>query len=212
MKAYIKSRPDNGLAEDQHRQHRLPPGDRESEPVPRPAGGPWRIDVKPRPEHFDKRITVATPLQKAGRISLDGQDEGRQHLVHRPLARRHGDRPQAAGGQKLLLRRRRRRGAPVAKAEVEFFGWQQQWQRPNHIEVFTKQFAEYTDADGQLVMDPQRQPPEYQWLLIARTKAGRFAYLGFSGVWYRKLVRRRIQPSRRSSRSPIGRSIGPSRR
>ena len=47
-------------------------------------------------------------------------------------------------------------GTPVAKAEVEFFGWRQEWRQPNHFEVFTKQFAEYTDADGQLLMDPKR--------------------------------------------------------
>ena len=26
----------------------------------------WDLDLKPRPDHWDKRVTVATPLQKAG--------------------------------------------------------------------------------------------------------------------------------------------------
>ena len=73
---------------------------------------------------------------------------------------------------------------PVPKAEVEFFGWRQEFRQPNQYEIFTKQFAEYADADGQLLMDPASQPPQdFQWLVIARTKEGRFAYLGFSYAW-----------------------------
>jgi len=30
----------------------------------------WDLDLHPRPDHFDKRITVATPLQKAGAYLL----------------------------------------------------------------------------------------------------------------------------------------------
>ena len=30
----------------------------------------WRMEIKPRPQHFDKRVTVATPLQKAGAYLL----------------------------------------------------------------------------------------------------------------------------------------------
>ncbi len=76
-------------------------------------------------------------------------------------------------------------GKPIAKANVEFFGWQQLYHNnpPGH-DVNTKQFAEFTDADGQIITDPQRQPPTYQWLIVATTGEGRFAYLGFTGVWY----------------------------
>ena len=76
-------------------------------------------------------------------------------------------------------------GKPVAKANVEFFGWRQIYHnKPSRHEVVTKQFAEFTDADGQVIPDPGQQPREMQWLIIARTKEGRFAYLGFTGVWY----------------------------
>ena len=76
-------------------------------------------------------------------------------------------------------------GAPVAKANVEFFGWRQvSHNSPQRFEVLTKQFAEYSDAQGQVIPEPQEQPQEYQWLITARTQEGRFAYLGFTGVWY----------------------------
>ena len=79
-------------------------------------------------------------------------------------------------------------GTPVAKANVEFFGYKQTWHdKPPRNETITKQFAEFTDADGQLFMDQKTQPQDYQWIVTARTDqkaGGRFAYLGFTGVWY----------------------------
>jgi len=77
-------------------------------------------------------------------------------------------------------------GHPIAKANVEFFGWRQQQQQPGsrQFQLLLQQFAQYTDADGQVMLDPSQQPRDYQWLVIARTKEGRLAYLGFDHVWY----------------------------
>ncbi len=50
--------------------------------------------------------------------------------------------------------------------------------------LLTRDFAELTDADGQVIPDPQQQAQGFQWLITARTPEGRFAYLGFTGVWY----------------------------
>ncbi len=76
VKAYLKSKPQPArLAEAQHRQHRLPAGrsrTRSSTSAARwPAG---RLTLEPRENHFDKRVTVTTPLQKAGAYLLDRQD------------------------------------------------------------------------------------------------------------------------------------------
>ena len=48
----------------------------------------------------------------------------------------------------------------------------------------TQDFAEFTDADGQLILKPERQPQDHTWLITATTPEGRLAYLGFTGVWY----------------------------
>ena len=145
----------------------------------------WKLPLKPRPAHFDQRITVATPLQKAGAYLLTAKmNRGNTSsiviwlndtaIVRKPMQ-----------GKNYYYIADAAAGTPVAKAEVEFFGWQQQWRQPNHIDIETKQFAEYADADGQVLTDPQRQPTyPWQWLVIARTKEGRFGYLGFNGVWY----------------------------
>ena len=68
----------------------------------------WKLDLEPRDKHFDKRITVTTPLQKAGAYLVTANVADGNTSQDRPLARRHGDRPQADAGQVVLLRRRRR--------------------------------------------------------------------------------------------------------
>ena len=67
-------------------------------------------------------------------------------------------------------------GKPVAKANVEFFGWQQSYHdKPPRHEVVTKQFAEFTDADGQVIRRPRAASRRtIQWLITAtdRRRAG----------------------------------------
>src|SRR5262249_2016742 len=77
-------------------------------------------------------------------------------------------------------------GLPVVKANVEYFGWKQVQVVPNRndYKVVTTNFAQFSDKDGQIIVDKQKLAQEYQWLVVARTDAGRLAFLGFSGVWY----------------------------
>ena len=53
-----------------------------------------------------------------------------------------------------------------------------------HNETETRDFAEFTDADGQLILKPGQIDNNWQWLITATTPKGRFAYLGFTGVWF----------------------------
>ncbi|MBN2579397.1 MAG: alpha-2-macroglobulin [Pirellulales bacterium] len=145
----------------------------------------WELKLDPPKEHFDKRITVHTPLSKPGAYLVSAKMTGGNEnfivlwiddtaIVRKPL-----------NGKNYYYVADAVSGAPVARANVEFFGWRQQYfNKPPRHEVLTKQFAEYTDADGQVFLDPKRQPQEYQWLTVARTDQGRFAFLGFSHVWY----------------------------
>ena len=148
----------------------------------------WRMEIQPRPLHFDKRLTVATPLQKAGAYLLKAEMVGGNTsyiiiwlndtaIVTKPLDQKAWYFVADAVT-----------GAPVPKANVEFFGWQQQWNN-GRTEIHIKGFAEFTDAEGQLVTDQNEQPNDYQWLIIATTPPdasgkGRLAYRGFTNVWY----------------------------
>ncbi len=144
----------------------------------------WKMEVKPQPGHFDRRVTVTTPLQKPGAYLLQAEMRGGNKcfiilwvadtaIVKKPL-----------DGKTFYYVADAVSGKPVAKANVEMFGWQQKRLGPRRYTVQTRQFAEFTDGDGQLMLGPDRQPNDYQWLVIATTGEGRFAYLGFTGAWY----------------------------
>ena len=79
-------------------------------------------------------------------------------------------------------------GAPIAKANVEFFGYRQR-----HIDG-----NNYTDRHQELRRTDRRERPgvaaaarrqegrqrrEFQWIATATTPDGRLAYLGFHNVW-----------------------------
>ena len=144
----------------------------------------WDLELQPRPNHFDRRITVTTPLQKAGAYLLTARmEDGNTSLivvwladtviVKKPLDKRH-----------FYFVADAVTGAPIAKANLEFFGWRQEHIKDNNYRVTSKDFAEFTDADGQLILTQDRQPREYQYLITATTAEGRLAYLGFTNVWY----------------------------
>ena len=161
----------------------------------------WDLDLKPRPNHWDRRITVATPLQKPGAYLLTAKMEGGNTcrivvwvadtvIVKKPLDKKaYYFVADAVTGQ------------PIAKANLEFFGYKQEHVKDNTYRVDTKDFAEFTDADGQCTTNSSQQEAAkpaagyiqlpnvtveegYQWVIIATTPQGRLAYLGFTGVWH----------------------------
>ncbi len=144
----------------------------------------WDLELKPRPKHFDRRVTVATPLQKPGAYLLVGKmkDGNTSRVIlwldDTAILKKQLDQKAWYFVADALT------GAPVAKANVEFFGYRQRWLRDRQHQMDIEQFAEFTDADGQVILGPQRMPADHNWIITATTDAGRFAYLGFSGVWY----------------------------
>jgi uncharacterized protein YfaS (alpha-2-macroglobulin family) len=144
----------------------------------------WDLELEPRAAHVDRRITVSTPLQKAGAYLLtakmaDGNVSkivlwvADTAIVKKPLK-------EAA----FYYVADAVTGKPIEKANVEFFGYQQKHIRNNQFQINTLNFAEFTDADGQVITTAKNQPSDYQWIVIARTDKGRLAYMGFTNVWY----------------------------
>jgi alpha-2-macroglobulin len=148
----------------------------------------WELELEPREKHFDRRITVTTPLQKAGAYLLTAKVEGGNTskivvwlsdtaIVRKPMP----DKSFYFVADALT-------GAPIAKANVEFFAYRQRHIDGNNYQVDTKQFAELTNANGQALLplpndenDPSQR--EFQWIATATTPDGRLAYLGFHNVW-----------------------------
>ncbi len=83
----------------------------------------WELDLEPLPRHFDKQVTVTTPLQKAGEYLLTARmDDGNTCyivvwlddtvIVKKPMAEKA-----------YYFVADSRTGEPVAQANVELFGW-----------------------------------------------------------------------------------------
>ena len=146
----------------------------------------WDLELEPRPTHFDKRITVTTPLQKSGAYLLKSQmADGNTNFVIIWVADTAIVK-KTMPNETYYFVADAISGSPLAKVNLEFFGWQQKHLGGNNFQVDTKDFAEFSDADGQVLTKSDQETQGYQWLVIARGDEGRFAYLGFTNVWYNR--------------------------
>ncbi len=185
VKAYLKTRPQNlnwQQANISNLGYRLVTENQQQYLGPKIAS--WSLDLKPPPDHFSSQLTVATPLQKAGAYLIaakmaDGNTSSivawlaDTAIVRKPL-----------NGRQLYLTADAVTGNPIGKMNLEFFGYRQRWDGKGKYDFDTANFAEFTDADGQAMLDAKRLSPEFNWVTIARNGEGRLAYMGFSNVWY----------------------------
>ena len=149
----------------------------------------WDQELKPRKSHFDKRITIKTPLDEPGAYLLTAKMKGGNtcHIViwvdDTVIVRKPLD-----GGAYFYVADAVT-GKPVPGAKVRFFGYRQEWIGHNkhdgrQYKVYTKRFSRKTDDQGQIVVKPKKFDDRYQWLITARTGGGRFAFMGYAYAWY----------------------------
>jgi hypothetical protein len=144
----------------------------------------WHLDLEPRPDHLDHQIEVVLPLKRAGAYlvtaKLEGGNTSRIVLWLADMALVY--KPMRAGG--LYFVADAVTGRPIAGANIEFFGYHvdEAGRRGDHPRIWTTNFAEVTDADGQATPDKGQLKAGYEWIAIARS-GDRLAFLGFEGVW-----------------------------
>ncbi len=157
----------------------------------------WTVDLQPGTQHFDRRTTVASPLQKAGAYLVTSNIEGGNTasivlwVADTAIVKKH------LGDAALYYVADAVTGRPIENANVEFFAYKFERPTPEQMRVDVKQFAEFTNADGQVVVGPvdgNADQQRYQWLTTATTENGRLAYLGFHRVWRNQ--QNDIQPDR----------------
>ena len=143
----------------------------------------WDLELKPRESHFDRRVTVETPLQKAGAYLLTAtMANGNTSKIviwvaDTVIVKKQLDK------QAYYFTADAMTGQPVAGANFEFFGYRMRWDN-NMQNIDVQEFTQQADADGQVMPEPAKLSQEYQWIATARTADGRFASVGFSNVWY----------------------------
>lgn len=146
----------------------------------------WEQKLDPPAEHFDATKSVKTPLDKAGAWFVSGKmADGNEARMVIWIADTAITRKRIEAGT-LNFVCDAVSGAPIANAELEFFGWKQQRvDRTQQYQIQTSRFADRTDKDGMCVpTQAQAQNNRgYRWLTIARTPDGRLAYDGFNSVW-----------------------------
>ncbi len=155
-----------------------------------PACAKWSLNLKPRKNHFDKRITITTPLMKPGAYFIKAYMKNGNIsriiiwindtvIVKKPLNKKA-----------LYFVADAVSGRPVTHANLEFFGYNRT--RIGKIHAFRTKisnFAEYTDENGQVILSEKGSGPnslstDLRWLVIATTKEGRLAFMGFKNIWY----------------------------
>jgi len=89
----------------------------------------WKLDLTPREKHFDKRVTVTTPLQKPGAYLVTAKmaDGNTSHVILWLSDTAIAKKP--LEGKTLYFVADAVTGRPIAKANVEFFGWRQERRR-----------------------------------------------------------------------------------
>ena len=172
VKAYLEIRPQAArLAAARPRQHRLPARRPEPDSSTSAARSPrWGLDLKPLPGHFDDRVTVATPLQKAGAYLVTAKlADGNTSRIVVWVADTVILKKPMADSAYLLRRRRRHRPARPARRTSSSSATGCEHVKDNEFRVETRNFAEFTDADGQVI--PGKQ--ETQRLPVGRHRPDR---------------------------------------
>jgi uncharacterized protein YfaS (alpha-2-macroglobulin family) len=147
----------------------------------------WALDLKPRENHFDRRVTASVPLTKPGAYWLTARmDNGNTShiilwlqdsiLVQKPM-----------GKSVMLFLADAETGAPIEGAAIDCFGYRNEWKeeaggRSGRNIVITDSLSAKTDDSG-IVVTPAK---EFNWLYTATTPDGRFAFLGFSQFWWQE--------------------------
>ena len=143
----------------------------------------WGLELEPRDRHFDKRVTVTTPLQKPGAYLLTAKMENGNTSKIIIWVSDTAIVQKQLHGKAYYFVADANSGKPVSKANLEFFGYKMIYRGDRRPQIVTTNFAETADDDGQITPDPRDQKVDFQWLITARTEQGRFAYLGFQRVW-----------------------------
>ncbi|MEO8268960.1 MAG: MG2 domain-containing protein, partial [Aureliella sp.] len=149
----------------------------------------WNQPLEPRPNHWDRRVQVDTPLSRAGLYLIEGAvgNEAQPNaqkvrilvsiedtaLVQKPLRDNHW----------LLCASDSESGQPIVGANIEMFGfgWEQmQSGNGDHPKMITENFAARTDSDGVAEVTAKQ---DLQWFSVVRTEQGRLALLGFQQFW-----------------------------
>ena len=141
----------------------------------------WQQTLEPRENHWDRRIQIKTPLDKAGLYVVDASVNKGAHkarclmwIQDSVITRKPGD------GKQMYFVNDALTGKPVAGANLEFFGFGHEPGKDGQYLMAVNSFAAKSDALGMATANLKNN---YQWITIARTSTGRLALIGMEHIW-----------------------------
>jgi uncharacterized protein YfaS (alpha-2-macroglobulin family) len=148
------------------------------------AAASWEAKLTPRDKHLDTRADLEVPLDQDGAWWISGKMDGGNEfhtlvwIVDSVLVQND------VAGKKQWWVADAAGGAPVAGADIEFFGYRAiHLERKNplerRMEIRTKEFNRTTDDDGKTLLKPGDYENDFQWLAIARKQGRTAAFFGF---------------------------------
>lgn len=160
----------------------------------------WSLALEPSEKHWDKRVEVPVPLEKAGAYLVEAEIDGGHRcsvlvwindmtILRRPLE-----------DGLFYYVADKTNGKPVGWAKFTFVGYRlalvNQTEEPEldvhgeeipealrrQYHVLSKEIVKWADAKGQLTLDDSVLLPDYRWFLLTTAPDDRVAVLGFSDL------------------------------
>lgn len=149
----------------------------------------WDETLEPLADHFDRRIEIKTPVTQAGAylVTATLKDGNVSRIIiwlnDTVLVQKNLD------NKTFYFVADAKTGKPITDMNLDFFGYKRDYlDLPKPLDKLrykttVNQFEKKTDNQGFLILDAKAQSSNFSWLLTATNAQGRFAYLGFHGVW-----------------------------
>lgn len=151
----------------------------------------WDLNLEPLKGHFDKEITVKTPCKEPGAYLIVATlPEGNVSriivwITDTVILRKQLD------GKVLFYVADALTGQPVANADLNIFGYEQKYVGKKLTNAFLRKYDiktinknVETGKDGISILTGEDMNRDYNWLVTATSKEGRFAFLGFQRIWF----------------------------
>jgi uncharacterized protein YfaS (alpha-2-macroglobulin family) len=154
----------------------------------------WSQELKPKADHFDKKVDIDLPFKQAGAYLVTATIAGGNKsevvlwiadsaIIKKPLSA-------DLKSKQLFYLGDASNGAPIAQADVEFFGYKNVPIEDRTLvnkfsggvsNIITTEFKSKSESNG--IVSAELLDNQYTWLISAKDKSGRKAFLGFTNVW-----------------------------
>ncbi|MEL0095121.1 MAG: MG2 domain-containing protein [Planctomycetaceae bacterium] len=156
----------------------------------------WTLDLEPRESHLDKRVTVEVPIKETGAYKITATVEGGNTSSIVYWLNNTTMVKMATNNGQMFYLADSVSGKPLPNTKLDFFGFRQTRTKDGKIQNIVKKFVETADADGLVTVGKDLAPTNLQWITTARDGNGRFAYLGFHGIWYGQIQDQQYKQSK----------------